>query len=98
VDVEATERLEAELDGLIERRARQAADEEHVEELWAESVRRYHEERHRENALAWADYHERQRRALEATLGVLIDQHLSEQDRYRRMLDDIPTTEGEEHA
>lgn len=40
MDPEAVERVEAELDSFIERRARQAKDVAKVEELWAESEAR----------------------------------------------------------
>ena len=47
------EKVEAELDSFIEKRARQAAELEHVEELWAISVRRDRERRQQENQAAW---------------------------------------------
>ena len=51
------EKVEAELDSFIEKRARQAAEQEHVEELWEESVRRDRERRREENREAWRGFH-----------------------------------------
>ncbi len=64
-----------------------------VEELWAESVRRFHGERHHQNARAWHDYHARQLAALEETFAALTTRHRSERDRYGRLLG-IPVPEA----
>jgi hypothetical protein len=57
VDPAHVEKVEAELDRFIEKRARQAAELEHVEELWEESVRRDRERRREENREAWHGFH-----------------------------------------
>ncbi len=57
MDVEHLERVEAELNGLVEKRAGQAAEQERVEELWAQSVKRDRERRREENRRAWLSYH-----------------------------------------
>ncbi len=57
MDVEAVERVEAELDAFVERRAREARDANKVEELWAASERRVRERRRRENCSLWYSHH-----------------------------------------
>jgi hypothetical protein len=58
MDVAHGEKVEKELDAMIERRSRQKdPDEEH--ELWKASVRRYNARRREENRLAWCDYFSR---------------------------------------
>ena len=63
-----------------------AAAADTVEELWVESVRRFHGERHHQNAQAWYEHHGRQLAALEATFAALAARHRAERDRYGRML------------
>ena len=53
------ERIEAESNGLVERRAAQTAEQERVEELWAQSVRRDRERRREENRALWVEFHTR---------------------------------------
>ncbi len=45
MDPEAVERVEAELDAFVERRAREAKDAAKVEELWVKSEREHREKR-----------------------------------------------------
>lgn len=59
MDPEAVERVEAELDSFIERRARQAKDVAKVEELWAESEARERARRREENRTLWIEFHSR---------------------------------------
>lgn len=54
---EEVEAVEAQLDAFIEKRAREAADQERVEELWAESARRDRQRRREENRLTWREFH-----------------------------------------
>ena len=61
------ERIEAELNGLVERRAAQTAEQRRVEDLWAQSVRRDRERRREENRAAWHSFH-RHMQELHATL------------------------------
>ncbi len=49
------EKIEKEIDAMIERRSRQK-DPEETSEAWQESVRRYNVRRREENRLAWCDY------------------------------------------
>jgi hypothetical protein len=70
-DVDAIERVESELDRLVERRAREARDASKVEELWKESVRRDHERRRAENRAAWIAFH----RGLARTHAALSESH-----------------------
>ena len=58
MDPKAVERVEAELDGFVEKRARQAKDAERVQELWAESERREREKRRQENEWGWIKHYE----------------------------------------
>jgi hypothetical protein len=54
VDTLARERAEMELTRMVEKRSRHGArDPDEREELYMESVRRYHERRRQENAAAW---------------------------------------------
>ena len=53
MDVEVLGRVEAELDQLVEKRARRAAEQERIEELWAESERRDLARRRREHRALW---------------------------------------------
>ena len=52
------EKVEAELDQFIEKRAREAKDAEKVEELWAASERKERRKRRQRNGWAWIDYHQ----------------------------------------
>lgn len=56
-DTDHLERVESELDRIVEKRAREARDAERVEELWAESARRDRERRREENREAWRSFH-----------------------------------------
>ena len=56
-DVEVAERVEAELDSFIEKRARERADANRIEQLWQESARRDRERRRAENREAWHGFH-----------------------------------------
>jgi hypothetical protein len=54
------EMVEKELDAFIERRSRKGeVDPEEQEELWMESVRRFHDRRREENRWAWIRYFDR---------------------------------------
>lgn len=56
LDTEHTERVEAELDRIIEKRAREARDAAAVEELWKQSEREHRGRRRRENRAAWYEF------------------------------------------
>ncbi len=58
MDPEAIERVEAELDSFIQKRARQAKDAQRVHELWAESERREREKRRQQNGWGWIRHFE----------------------------------------
>ena len=57
LDYDAAERVEAELDSFIEKRAREKEDANRVEELWTASEARHRERRRRENQEAWHGFH-----------------------------------------
>ncbi len=57
LDVAAAERVEGELDQFIEKRAREEADANAVEALWAEQDRRERTRRREENREAWIAFH-----------------------------------------
>jgi MoaA/NifB/PqqE/SkfB family radical SAM enzyme len=60
VDIARSEAVEADLDRLIERRARKGdVDPDEAEEIWKESVRRYNARRREENRREWCGYFER---------------------------------------
>jgi hypothetical protein len=58
LDPETVERVEAELDAFVNKRARQAKDAERVQELWAESERREREKRRQQNGWGWIRHFE----------------------------------------
>ncbi len=57
-DVAHAEKVEAELDAFVEKRAREAKDAATIEELWAESARAHRRKLQRRNGLAWIAFHE----------------------------------------
>ena len=87
---EAVERVEAELDAFVEKRAREAKDAEKVEELWAESERKVHRKRRESNGAAWIDYHE----GLASLHRTLAHEHESKADHVRELLT-MEMSEGE---
>ena len=58
MDPETVERVEAELDAFVKKRAREAKDAEKVRELWAESERREREKRRQQNGWGWIRHFE----------------------------------------
>ena len=58
MDPAYVEKVEAELDQFVERRAREAKDAKRVQELWAESERKERERRREHNGWLWISYHE----------------------------------------
>ena len=62
IDVEKTERAEADLDRFINARSRQKNEANTEEELWRASERRVREKRRRENRQEWLDFYERMNR------------------------------------
>ena len=58
MDPEAAERVEAELDSFIEKRAREAKDAENVEKLWAKSERVHRQKRRQRNGWEWIRHYE----------------------------------------
>ena len=71
MDVAQGEKVEKELDAMIERRSRQN-DPEEASEAWQESVRRFNEKRRQMARLEWHAFHcgqaERHRRTLEGLI------------------------------
>lgn len=63
------ERLESELDALVERRAREAVEQERIEIEWAASERRDRERRRREHREQWRAFHEHMRELHEGLAG-----------------------------
>ena len=74
-DVEAGERVEAELERFIEKRARDRTKENAFEKAWAASERRHLEKRRKENAAAWCSFHLGQAERLEQTAAALAASH-----------------------
>lgn len=56
-DFEAVERVEAELDAFVNKRAKEREDANREEEAWKESTRRVNEKRRRENRQSLIDYY-----------------------------------------
>jgi hypothetical protein len=78
--------LEA-IDALIESRAESNGHAERArEELYMQSVRRYHAERRQDLRAAWASYHRQQAERLEQTAAVLVAEH-------RRRAEELMTDE-----
>ncbi len=75
MDTEAVERVEAELDRLVEKRAREARDAERVEETWAASVRLHHARQQETNREAWRCFYLEQAERLERTAAELAASH-----------------------
>ena len=70
------EAVEAELNRLIERRARNGdVGRDEQEEIWRESVRRYTARRREEMRAAWCEYHQGQAARHRAILTELIARH-----------------------
>jgi hypothetical protein len=65
LDVAHTDVAEVELTRMVEKRSSSGGeqDPDEREELYMESVRRFHERRRRENAAAWYAFHDRMREA-----------------------------------
>ena len=74
-DVAPGERVEAELERFIEKRARDRTKENAFEKAWAASERRHLEKRREENAAAWRSYHLDQAERLERTAADLAATH-----------------------
>ena len=77
MDISQGEKVEGELDILIERREnerRKTEGHRPSEEMWAESERVYFARRQEENRTAWCDYHRR----LQALHQGLADEHDAE--------------------
>jgi hypothetical protein len=81
-----TERVEAELDAFIEKRAHQAEDAENVANLWLKTEREHHEKHRKQNAQDWFEYHDNIIRSQEATLGFLVAYHKQERARFAHIL------------
>ena len=65
----------AQIDAFIERRSRQNGQERPEEEMYAESVRRYHGRRRKEIAAQWYGYHMDQAARLRRTMTNLVEFH-----------------------
>jgi hypothetical protein len=61
MEAERAEKLEAEIDSLIERRAREERDAAPIEEARRDSTRRHNEQRREELGAAWREHHLRMR-------------------------------------
>jgi hypothetical protein len=91
LDVEHAERVEIELDAMIERRdlkRRELEGERRERELWAASAAKYNAHRQRELAQQWLAYHIARRRTHRYTFAILDRHHEQEIARYSAMLAD----------
>ena len=80
------ERIESNLNSLIERRAEQCKDKEEESERWVSSVKSFHQSNTREIFEAHIEFHTRQAQSHRSTLGALVDYHEGEVRKYKRML------------
>jgi hypothetical protein len=84
VDVARSEKVEKELDAMVERRSRKGeVDPDEQDERWKMSAAAYNAARIEENRQAWREHHQRQAACLRATLGALIARHEEQAERYR---------------
>jgi hypothetical protein len=84
VDIARSEAVEADLDRLIERRARKGEeDPDEEEELWRASVARHNARRREEMRAAWCEHHQGQAARLRTALEELIANHEQQAERYR---------------
>ena len=77
----SVEGVEAELDALIEKRAREAGAAHEQSRMWAESVRRYNLGQAAERRRAWVQYHRQQAERHRAALAALVARHEAAADR-----------------
>ena len=75
IDVEKTERAEADLDRFINARSQQREEANAEEAAWAESVRRYEARRRERNRELWRTYHLERADCLERTAAELAASH-----------------------
>ena len=90
LDPIAIEQAEAQINQFIERRSRESSAEREREEMYAESVRRYHARRQERNRELWRAYYLDQAERLERTAGELAASHRA---RAGRLLEE-PTGSG----
>jgi hypothetical protein len=84
LDIAHAEKVEKDLDALIERRSRKGeVDPDEREELWKESVRAYTARRREEMRAAWCEHHQGQAARLRTVLEELIAGHEKQAERYR---------------
>jgi hypothetical protein len=86
LDIEAGERVEGEIDHMIQRRHEQRVRDEgqrRVEELWRPSERAYFERLEEQERRERAEFHEAHANRLRNTMGSLIQHHEREAERYR---------------
>jgi Holliday junction resolvase-like predicted endonuclease len=75
-EVARVEKLEAELNAMIERRALRASGEQDViEQFWRESSRRVEARTRRENRARWHAFHLDQAERIRRTMAALISEH-----------------------
>ncbi len=74
-EVASIEKVEAELNGFIERRAKGNAAENAREMMWKASVRRHHAKLDRERLLGRLAYHEEMLRSHSETFEALLKKH-----------------------
>jgi hypothetical protein len=87
MDIAQGEKVEKELDAMIECRSREGdVDPEEREELWKASVARHKARRDEEMRVAWCEHHQGQAARLRAVLEALISRHEEQVERYRDQL------------
>ncbi len=83
MDVAHGEVVEAELTRMIEKRARKEQEPDEREDIWVESVRRFHERSEAEMRSRWIEYH----RHLQSLHEGLADEH---EEKAQRLLEGAP--------
>lgn len=79
------ESASAQIDTLIDRRAGERSKANELEAMYAESVRRHHENLHQANRALWLDFHLGQAERLRRTMTDLIEKH---EEAAARLLDE----------
>ena len=82
MDLARSDRVEAELNRLVEKRSSREIDPDEREELWKESVRAYTARRREEMRAEWCEHHQGQAVRLRAVLEELIADHEEQAEKY----------------
>jgi hypothetical protein len=83
------ERGESDLDQFIDRRARQQQRLKAEAEAWTQSARKYHQDRQRELAIQWREFHYLMADRCRSNLVDMISYHEREAERFDRLIPNV---------